>query len=839
MPSARAAWISCRILARSQLRAQPLQALATLAAIALGVALAVAVYLINDAALGEFDRATRRLIGDADLIVRGPPSGFDEALFVRLAHDPGVALVSPVIELQLELPHHTAPLPLLALDPFRAGALQSELVAGLEGDVTRLFAHDAIVLSRSAAADLGLRRGDTLRVVAAGGVVALQVVDVMPEAAYPGALGVMDIAAAQWSLGMLGRLDRIDLRLRPGIDAHRWRAALALPPGVQAATPQIERGRAASATRAYRVNLNMLALVALLTGGFLVFSTQSLVVLRRRAALALLRALGVTRAELQRALWYEAGTIGALGALLGVLLGAVLAALVLQYLQSGLGNRQLSALGANLRLPLLPMLAFLLIGTTAACLGAAVPAYEAARRPPALALKAGDAEPMLARLTTTLPGVLLLALGGALAWLPPIDALPLPGYLSIAALLLGAVLLVPALARTALRALPTSGRVELDTGRAQLQGSVGLTTVSLAAIIVSFSLMVAMAIMVHSFRDSFELWLIKLLPADLQLRLPFGSDSSELSLEQQRHIAALAGVARAEFRRVQPLYLRAERAPVSLIARDISPAQAAAVLPLLRTAAGPIPAHDTPVWVSEEFEDLFHYEPGERRTLPLGGRQLPIYVAGVWRDYTHPSGAIVISRADYISATGDEGATEGSLWQRPGTRAAATVAAVRRLLPEGEALDLISTDEMRERSLQIFDRAFAVTYALEAIAVFIGLVGISVAASSTALARRSQFGMLRHLGMLRGQILTMLAGEGIVLGTLGVLYGLVVGGVLSLVLVYVINRQSFHWSIDLAVPWGQLALLSLVLIGASALTALWSGRTAMGPDVIRAVREDW
>jgi putative ABC transport system permease protein len=836
---ARAGWISCRILTRSQLRAQPLQALATVAAIALGVALAVAVYLINDAALGEFDRATRRLIGDADLIVRGPPSGFDEELFVRLAHDPAVALASPVLELQLELRDHPAPLPLLALDPFRAGALQSELVAGLTGDVTRLFAHDAIVLSRSAAADLGLRRGDTLRVVAGSAVVALQVVDVMPEAAYPGALGVMDIAAAQWSLGMLGRLDRIDLRLRPAIDAERWRATLALPPGVQAVTPRIERGRAASATRAYRVNLNMLALVALLTGGFLVFSTQSLVVLRRRAALGLLRALGVTRAELQRALWYEAGTIGALGALLGVLLGALVATLVVQYLQTGLGNRQLSALGANLRLPWLPMLLFLLIGITAACLGAAVPAYEAAQRPPALALKAGDAEPMLARLATTGPGVLLLALGGALAWLPPIGGLPLPGYLSIAALLLGAVLLVPALARTALRALPASGHVELDTGLAQLQGSVGLTTVSLASIIVSFSLMVAMAIMVHSFRDSFELWLIKLLPADLQLRLPFGSDSSELSPEQQRRIAGVTGVARAEFRRVQPLYLSPERPPVSLIARDISPAQAAAVLPLLRTARAPVPPSDTPVWVSEEFEDLFHYEPGERRTLPLGGRPLAVYVAGIWRDYTHPSGAIVMSRADYIRITGDSGATEGSLWQQPGARSEATAAALRRLLPQGEALELISSDDMRERSLQIFDHAFAVTYALEAIAVLIGLIGISVAASSTALARRAQFGMLRHLGMLRGQILTMLASEGVVLGTLGVLYGLVVGGVLSLVLVYVINRQSFHWSIDLAVPWGQLALLSLVLVGASALTALWSGRAAMGPDVIRAVREDW
>jgi putative ABC transport system permease protein len=138
-----------------------------------------------------------------------------------------------------------------------------------------------------------------------------------------------------------------------------------------------------------------------------------------------------------------------------------------------------------------------------------------------------------------------------------------------------------------------------------------------------------------------------------------------------------------------------------------------------------------------------------------------------------------------------------------------------------------------------FDRAFVITYALEAVAVLIGLLGVSVAASSTALARRAQFGMLRHIGMLRAQVLWMLASEGAILSALAVLYGLLLGGLLSLILVYVINRQSFNWSIDLSVPWLELAALGAALIAASALTALWSGRAAMSQDPIRAVREDW
>ncbi|MEA3196086.1 MAG: putative transport system permease protein, partial [Gammaproteobacteria bacterium] len=151
----------------------------------------------------------------------------------------------------------------------------------------------------------------------------------------------------------------------------------------------------------------------------------------------------------------------------------------------------------------------------------------------------------------------------------------------------------------------------------------------------------------------------------------------------------------------------------------------------------------------------------------------------------------------------------------------------------------LTSTALRERSLRIFDRAFAVTYALEAIAVIIGLTGVSFAASSTALARRAEFGMLRHIGMLRSQIVGMLASEGILTSAFGVAYGLALGTALSLVLVYVINRQSFNWSIDLVIPAWQLALLSATLIAAAAITAVWSGRAAMSRDAVRAVREDW
>jgi len=844
MISLRSARVGWRVLTLAQVREQPLRLLATLLAIALGVALGAAVYLINSAALTEFDQATRSLIGQADIVVRGPAAGFDESVFVALAHDSAVSLASPLLELQLSVVPSSLPaLRVLGLDPFRAAALQPELMGAIAADIPALFASDAIVLSRAAADALHLQRSARLSINVGGTLKWLRVIDILPGEGYPQPLGIMDIAAAQWTLERLGCLNRVDLRLRAGSDLRlvRERLGARLPAGVFALSPQIERGRASAATRAYRVNLDMLALVALLTGAFVVFSTQWLSVLHRRVALGLLRSLGLTRAELRLALLAETAALGALGSALGILLGTLLATLMLHYAGGAdLGNRQFAAMGAGLIVHLGPMLAFALIGTAAACAGGAVPAWQAAQRAPALALKAGDAEQDLASFVTTAPGWSLLAAGALLACLPPIRGLPLPGYLSIAALLVGSVLLVPALTRRTVDLLPRSGHVVPDTAFAQLKGSLGSSTISLASIIVSFSLMVAMAIMVHSFRDSFELWLAKLLPSDLQLRSPLGSDTAALSPTLQRRIGSLEGVAHVDYRRVQPILLRAEGPAVALIARDVSPQRAADTLPLLHEAPpSPEWAGLPPAWISEAVQDLYGYAPGQRLMLPLGARSRPFVVAGLWRDYAHPGGAIVIRRQDYVAATADASATDASIWLRPHAAAATVATAIRAVLGADESLELVSSPELRQRSLRAFDRAFLITYMLEAIAVLIGLVGVSVAASSSALARRAQFGMLRHLGMLRRQVLWMFASEGLALSALAVLYGLLLGLSLSLILVYVINRQSFNWSIDLAVPWLQLAGLSLALITASALTALVSARAAMSQDPIRAVREDW
>jgi putative ABC transport system permease protein len=837
----RGAFIIWRLLLLAQLRESPLRLLVTVLAIALGVALGAAVFLVNNTALNEFGLATKRLVGEADVVVRGPRDGFSEQLFVRLANDAAVSTASPVLELHVALPGVRDPLTVLGVDPFRAAALQPALIGEIGSGLPALFAADSIYLSSSAAQELKLRRGDELPVTVGSSAKILHVLGILSPDSYSQALGLMDIASAQWTFKQIGRLNRVDLRLRGGVDVDAFRRALGqeLPVGVLAIAPQIERDRAISVTRAYRVNLNMLALVALWTGAFLVFSTQSLAVLRRRRALALLRALGVTRGQLQWSLVGEGAALGAAGSLLGVLLGLMVAAVVLRFLTGDLGNDQLRAVGASMRAAPLPMLAFFAMGTLVASAGAWLPARAAARQPPARSLKGGDGDYAVVARSSSHAGLVLLVIGALLARLPSWGGLPVCGYAAIAALLFGAVLLVPALTVRGLSLAPRTHRIVVDTAVAQLRENVGLSTLSLAAIIVSFSLMVAMAIMVYSFRVSFDHWLGKLLPADMQMREPFGSDTAYWSAADQARLAAVAGVAHIEFRRTRQILLDPARAPVTLIARGATAAQAAQELPLLRAAALPVAPGAEPAWISEALQDLYGYSIGDRVELPLAGHTERFTVAGVWRDYARSSGAIVISRRAYRAATGDESANEGSIWLTAGADAARTEAALRGQFARGDSLEILTSTALRERSLRIFDRAFVITYALEAIAVFIGLAGVSFAASSTALARRAEFGMLRHIGLLRRQVVGMLASEGILTSAFGVVYGLVLGIALSLVLVYVVNRQSFNWSIDLAVPVWQLAILSVTLIAAAALTAIWSGRAATGQEAVQAVREDW
>src|SRR3954469_10303584 len=461
-----------RLLALFNSRRPRARLLLSVAGIALGVALGYAVHLVNRAAVEDVAAAVRAVAGEADIEVRGGRAGFAESLYPAIAKLPDVDFVSPVLELDVGLADRERTLRVVGIDIFRAGVVQPALV--LE-ERYELLTPDTVFLSAGAAAGLGLGKGDTLRLVVGQKTVELRVAAVLPSSALRGQAALLDIATAQWRLARLGELNRLDIRLKPHVAREGALDAIQrlLPPGVHASAVENLEEASAYPSRAYRVNLNVLAMVALFTGGFLVFSAQALETVRRRGEHALLRVLGLRRRGLARLVLLEAAALGVVGAIVGLVLGYALALVAVRAWGADLGARMFSGLTPQLDVSPLAAAGYLTAGVVISVAGALLPALDAARTPPARALKAGDEQMMFTRATAAWPGIVLIGLGVALAQLRPVNGLPLFGYASIACLLVGAIALMPRLSRAVFDLVPLPRNPGLALALAQLRAAPG------------------------------------------------------------------------------------------------------------------------------------------------------------------------------------------------------------------------------------------------------------------------------------------------------------------------------------------------------------------------------
>jgi putative ABC transport system permease protein len=878
-------------------RHHPWRPAAALLAIALGVALAFSVQLINQSALSEFGAAVRSVNGQPDFTLRGQREGFDEALYERVAAHPDVALASPVIEVETQVVDSapspaasppTAPsaspasrritLKVLGIDALTVATLSPDLFPQLdraaddgrhaassatgsadtaaegarsaegresrdppEPDRLGLFDPDAVALNASARQRLGLRH--EIEVQTPAGARRLQVHGGVAAGGAP--LAVMDIAGAQAAFGLIGKLSRIDVRLRPGADANRVVAALKLQElasqGVRVAWPDESAQRISNVSRAYRVNLTVLALVALFTGAFLVFSILSLSVAQRQPQFALLGVLGLSSADRLKLVLAESVLLGVVGSAIGLALGTALAALAMSMLAGDLGGNAFPGVAPVLHIGPVAALVYAALGVAAAAVGGWVPARAAQRLAPAQALKGlgGGATNIAAPWI----GPALIAIGLALLLLPPVFGLPLGAYLCVALVLLGGIVSVPAGVGLMLRVIapPRHALALLAVERARHERHTA--TVAVAGVVAALSLSVALTVMVTSFRESMISWLDTVLPADLYARAS-GSGSSDMATLPPEWVTAAAninGVLRAEPLRVTSVQIDPAQPAVAVIARPLATPDKS--LPLVGDLVD-APPGETAAYASEAMESLYGARPGTRLRLPLpDGRQTTVFIRGVWRDYARQHGAVALASADWQQLSGDARVNDLALWLAPGAnpqrvqqslRASATAYG----LP-GELLEFASPGEIRAISLRIFDRSFAVTYWLQGVAIAIGLFGIAASFSAQVLARRKEFGLLTHLGLTRRQILLVVTAEGAVWTAAGAVLGLVLGAVVSVVLVKVVNPQSFHWTMDLQWPAVRLASLCAAVVAAGTITAALAARRAAGRDMALAVKEDW
>ena len=836
-------WI--RAWSWSEWRLHPWRHAMALLAVAIGVALAFAVHLINASALAEFGAAVRAVNGEPDFELRAA-GGFDETLYARVAAHRQITVASPLIELQTValIPGGSSgvervPVSVLGIDALVVGALAPALLPrpaqSNDADAWQRAIDPGVVFINAA---LRQRIGDAsthLDLAFGSARVTLQIAGSVAADGPP--LAVLDIAGAQAHFARLGRLSRIDVRLSPGADREMVLRELALPAGVRAASPDESLQRASNLSRAYRVNLTVLALVALFVGGFLVFSVLSLAVAQRLPQLALLGVLGLTAAERQRLVLVEAALIGVAGSALGLALGTALAAAALRWLGGDLGSGVFgNEIAPELHFTVLAAASYGALGIAAALAGAWQPARVAQSIAPAQALKG-----LGSSARRTLPpaiGPLLLALGALLALAPPIGGLPWAAYASVACLLIGGIVCVPAgVAALLARVKPRRNALALlaiERARDQRHAA----TIAVAGVVASLALAVALTVMVSSFRDAVASWLDQVLPADLYARTAQTSASADnlfIARDVVANAAALPGVVRVEAARLVPLSLQPQRPTVTLIARPLAdPARSLPLTGHLLEA----PRGEIGVFVSEAVVALYGARPGSTLVLPLpNGARVEAFVRGVWRDYARQHGAIVIDAATFVGLTGDRRVNDLALWLEPGT----DIDALQRRLRElaGDTIQFATTRELRAQSLAIFDRSFAVTRWLQIVAIGIGLAGIAASFSAQVLARRREFGLLAHLGVTRREVLAIVAAEGAVWSAAGVVLGLLLGLAVSVVLVHVVNPQSFHWTMELKLPLPRLAALAAGVLAAGTLTAALAARAVHQRDVVRAVKEDW
>ena len=841
-----------------ELRHHPWRNAAAVLAVTLGVALAFSVHLINASALAEFSQAVRAVGGQPDLELRAVQGSFDESLYARVAQLPEVALASPVLEVSsyaLNDKDERAPLRIVGVDALLVASVAPSLMPRVNAGADRLalFSPGHVFLNAAARQRWG---GDTLQLQSA---LQLRQVHVAGSvSATGGPLALMDIGAAQAFFGKEGQLSRIDLRLQPGVDRAAFVRGLqrsaGWPANVTLTEPADALAQVSNMSRAYRVNLSVLALVALFTGSFLVFSVLSLSVAKRSQQFALLGVLGLSaRSRLSLVLW-ESLALGLLGSATGIALGTGLALLALRMLGGDLGGGYFAGAVPMLQWDGMAALVYAVLGAVAALVGGWWPARQAQRLAPALALKGLGADLMAQR--SHWISILLLIGSALLASAPPVFELPLAAYFSIGLLLLGGITALPWLIgllldqlapRLSRHALPV---LALERAR-RVRGS---AAVAVSAVVASLSLAVALTVMVASFRESMVHWLDQVLPADLYLRSArnlAAGDTVYFQPEFVQAAAKLPGVQRVQAQRLALLLLSPERPAVALMARQLS--DPGHDLPMVGEPL-PVPDGAIGIYVSEAMLDLHGARVGAvfaplanafkvlepRNASPIK----PFFIAGIWRDYAHQGGAIAIDKAAFEQLSGDRRANDLALWLSEKTQPEAVQQALRGLADSldpgaGALLEFGTTRQIRAMSLRIFDRSFAVTYWLQAVAIGIGLFGVAASFSAQVLARRKEFGLLAHLGLTRRQILAVVALEGAAWTTLGATAGLALGLAVALVLVHVVNPQSFHWTMDLVLPWSRLLALCLAVVAAGTLTAWLSGRAAAGKDAVLAVKEDW
>ena len=838
--------LSYRLVVRPLFR-EPVRTSLTLLAIALGVAVVLAIDLAGTAAAGSFHSSLETLAGDSDLEIV-TAGGVPENVVGTLATLPYALRVRPRIEDYAVIAESKQTLPLVGLDLVaEADRGKSSFPLGGGDDTWKyLSAKDSIWVGQS----LGRKNGEKIALLINDQVAMYTVRGVFPDSNGSSSAIVMDISAAQYALRRFGRVDRILVKVpqSPTLDEWQQRLQQALPTGLQLRAAGAGTNENRRMLAAFRWNLRLLSYIALIVGAFLIYNTISVSVVRRRAEIGIVRALGASRALVLAAFVGEAACFGLLGALMALPLGRLMADGAVQLMGATVQALYVSSRPGAIALTPLSVLLAVLIGLGVAVASAYSPAREASLVPPIEAMAHGRRE-YATRVHKTRDIWIALAVGlaaAAASRAPAIGGKPLFGYFAALLLICASAFAMPTLvdatAGLASQALKRVLGVEALLASRSLSSSLRRTSVLVGALSTAIAMMTAVGIMVGSFRETVLLWMGDQLPADLYLR-PAGDPAADrhptISPELTEKIARLPGVAAID--RLREYEISYEGRPAGLgsvelnILRSyhnadfLSGRKTNEVLAELRDSNA--------VLVSEPFANKHRVRTGDPITLSLGDNRASFRVADVYYDYSSERGSILMDRNVMLRYLPDPATSNLAIYVAPNTRIE-DVRAEIAAAAAGHRVLMFTNRDLRGEALRIFDRTFAITYALEAIAVLIAVMGVAGALLALVIDRRRELGLLRFLGAASGQIRKLIVIEAGLIGLLANFAGIALGFALSLILIYVINKQSFGWTIRFHWPVAVLLGALTVVYAATVVAGLYPARVAVRLNPVEVVHEE-
>ena len=835
------------ILARAGLRylaRHPWQSALAVMGIALGVAVVVAVDLANQSARRAFSLSMEGVAGRATHQIVGGPAGLPEAIYRRLRVDLGIRDSAPVVEGYVTAyPSIGAAqdstqgrvLTLLGVDPFAEAPFRVGLSAASAGRgvlSALLTQPGSVILSEDTAQRLALRPGDGFSIKVGPAIERVTLVAVL----HPGdertrramdGLLLADVATAQELLDSIGRLSRIDLIIPEGEAGERelGRIRSVLPAGAEVMAAAARSEALGQMTTAFNHNLTALSLLALIVGMFLIYNTMSFMVVQRREMIGVLRALGVTRREVFRQVLGEALLIGLLGTGIGLALGIGLAGGLLRLVTRTINDLYFVLTVSEVTVTPASLAKGLLLGLMGTLLAGLAPAHEAATAPPRVVISRSLIE---ARALRTAPraafaGAALLAAGAVLLLLPSRSLLL--AYAALLGIILGFALLTPAATVALMHALrPLLLRPFGILGRLAVRGVVaGLsrTGVAVAALAVAISATIGVAIMIESFRDTVAHWLAHTLRADLYVSLPVSSADDRQTLDSAlvERLSQAPGVASYSTSRI--IEIESASGITRLLVLQIGPPGYRAFRFKHGDAQAAWPAFQMggAVLLSESYAYRHGLDVGDRVRLRTDRGEHAFPVVGVYYSYATDQGLVVMSRSTYQRFWDDRGVSSMGIYAAPGTDLDRLRDALLGLA--GGEIQIKSNRAILDLSLKIFDRTFAVTEVLRALSALVAFLGVLSALMALQLERTREIGVLRAMGLTPAQVWGLVSAQTGLMGLVAGLLAIPLGLVMALVLVLVINRRSFGWTLEMQISAGPMLQGLLLALAAALLAGLY------------------